>query len=721
MEVAQEVYAQGSNPLSEKRWLDYGFDLESLPRYKLRDITLEEASTKGFSQASDGIYIEYPRDEDSRVRWHRSGFNAQLVAGKYGQRANSLPALYIPHTLKEQHLTDADIPIILTEGEFKAIACDCIANVPGAKPLVIPVAIGGVYMWQSAKRGIDCLPEIKRLCTGGRKVYLAFDMDQSTNPQVSLALQRLADKLSEFGCHVMIMQWPDDQGKGLDDYLTGQSFLRRQRLADLIENAAPSGFALLVMQMNDQFIYDRTQVQVWNRSTGKYIPTNSFKADFFTQKLSVQAGVKNGKTVSKTMTFGQYWLESPIRATCDGKRFVPGAQSLVRADGPFGAAYLNTWQAWGKGSPIKYLKPVKGDIPPFLKYLNATFGGEKTVPSYNGPLSPVDYLIKRLAWMFQQPTAKHPTWIYLIGKPMQGKSKLINILSVLIGGDYVSHINEDNLKSAFTEWMAEKLLVAFDDAQVIERGRIKQTLKRLTTEVRSTVNRKYEQSYSTENYTNFFFATNSLDPLLDHDDRRALVLEAKCEWDKSKGEWDEFDAWCALPSSYCALLHYFMYDVQIDASFLTERPPLTHTRELVTESAESGWDEFLHALTSPIPMQWRAPASGELRKMTPSIMTPEIIVALFTILHGPSDNVLSLKTGTLSAKLQRFGATRVHPIDSGDSRGRLGYRGKITTVWAWESKWIDNTCLDITKHLQTLHHAYPELFSAFDSKDAGKF
>lgn len=107
--------------------------------------------------------------------------------------------------------------------------------------------------------------------------------------------------------------------------------------------------------------------------------------------------------------------------------------------------------------------------------------------------------------------------------------------------------------------------------------------------------------------------------------------------------------------------------------------------------------------------------------MTPSIMTPEIIVALFTILHGPSDNVLSLKTGTLSAKLQRFGATRVHPIDSGDSRGRLGYRGKITTVWAWESKWIDNTCLDITKHLQTLHHAYPELFSAFDSKDAGKF
>jgi hypothetical protein len=63
MEVAVNVPTE-HNPLTEKRWADYGFDSNALPRYKLRDVSQEKADSMGFSLASDGIYIEYPRDAE---------------------------------------------------------------------------------------------------------------------------------------------------------------------------------------------------------------------------------------------------------------------------------------------------------------------------------------------------------------------------------------------------------------------------------------------------------------------------------------------------------------------------------------------------------------------------------------------------------------------------------------------------------------------------------
>ena len=62
------------NELCVARWRDYGFDEESWEKYDLRDVSAEIAGNLGFSNPADGIYIPYPRDKDSRIRWHRTGF-----------------------------------------------------------------------------------------------------------------------------------------------------------------------------------------------------------------------------------------------------------------------------------------------------------------------------------------------------------------------------------------------------------------------------------------------------------------------------------------------------------------------------------------------------------------------------------------------------------------------------------------------------------------------
>lgn len=701
-----------TNQLSFRRLQEYGLfpydEIDELvEKYKLRDISAEEASKLGFTNTADGIYIGYPNDKDSRIRFNRTGFQAQQELGKYGQRPNTPPAVYYPPTIKADHLNDKEIPLLIIEGEFKALVTDYVINGELQKPDLIPLAIGGVWSWRQAKTGTDILPELD-MVSAKRRVYIAFDMDNPVNPQVQKALQRLVDKLLERGAECRVLSWPSTDGKGLDDYLAGKPG-PRDALLNLLVNAQVPGHIQQVIKMNNTYVYDKVQDMVWDFNTGAYIKPQTFKAHYFTDQIHISV-TRNGKTTPKPLALGDYWLSSPARAWCEGKTFAPGAERLVQKSPENSSKQLNTWSGWGTGSDLRKLQPIKGDVEPFIEYIKATFGDNRLAPG-QPECDVAEYLIKRLAWIFQHPTIKHPTWIYLIGKPMQGKSKLINIITRLVGNTYTSHIDENALGSSFSEWRAEKLLIAFDDVAIVERSRIKQVLKRMTTEQTARVNRKYEREYTAYSYETFFFATNSLDPLLDHDDRRALVLEAKCPW--TKEEWQPFDRWAGTPSSYNALLHYFMYEVKLEESFLNARPPITMLRELVAESAESGWDELINMLAAPMPLQWQAPASKDIRKFRPTVITPEMLKALHSILQGPSDSRNEIKSATLTTKLQRFGASRIHPTDSGDSRSRMFFMGKQTTCWTWDAKYAMMSTAQLHTELYAVYKQVPELFALY--------
>ncbi len=704
-----------ANSLTETRLLEYGVfgDTEDVKevakKYRLRDISLAEATTKGYAYAADGIYIEYPEPRNSRIRYNRTGFQAQQDLGKYGQLPGTKPVVYYPPTLAHKHFEDKEIPLLIVEGEFKAIVVDHIMNGGLQKPTILPIALGGVWSWKSKKLGIEIIPDLAAYVKG-RHVYIAFDMDLPINPKVQQALDALVTRIAHLNVKVLI--WNGVQGKGLDDFLCARPAPRASGLQLLLDAQVP-GHLDRIIELNKQYVYDKTQDAVYDFNTGTYVRPQAFKAHYITEHLTLVIPGKAGKMTSKEQQLGDYWLNSPARATCEGRVFAPGAESLVPS--PKGTQ-LNTWTYWGDGSEMM-LRPIKGNVEPFLRFIQATFKNNKTVTFSDNkvvPISsitPVEYLIMRMAWVFQQPTLRHPTWIYLIGPPLQGKSMLVNILARLIGLKYTSYIDETALLSSFSEWRAEKMFIVFDDVAVIKKFSIKELLKRMTTENSVRVNKKYQSEYNAKAYETFAFATNSLAPLLDQDDRRALVLEAKNGW--TQDEWLEFDEWAARPASYNALLHYFMHEVQIDAKFLVMTPPKTQIREVVTESGSSSWDDFLNRLASPMGIEYPAPASGELRKFKPTIMTPEMLKSLYVVLNGPEAEKTQIHGGTLTAKLQRFGGVRLNPNDSDVSYPRITYAKVQTTLWTWESKWIDCSRDRAAQELNRLRLLYPELFSLF--------
>lgn len=690
-------YEQQYNPIATARWNDYGFDPDTLERYKIHDISKEEAAELGFSNPTAGIYITYPQDKDSRIRWKPSGFAIQLSGNKYGQRQNTLPALYYPPTLPADWKKMSTVPLLITEGEFKAIAVDLLVN--RLQLTVIPCAVGGVFSWQSKKMGIELIEEMKEIKWGGRLVYLAFDMDQETNAMVSLALSRLINTLGGLGAVIRVLQWNGQQGKGIDDYLC-QCILPGDAWLDMVESAQVPGHIMAVMEMNSRFTYCEVQQQVYDSQNNTYIPPRSFNSDFFTRSIKVQTGVKNGKAVIKDMPVGQYWLSSPLRATVIEPCFKPGEGRLVQTHG---RPYLNTWVGWGTGLRSRPLTPEKGDVAPFYEFLYATFAGEKK--------EHVDYLVKRLAWMFQQPQKKHPTWLYLMGRPLQGKSTLLKIIGNLIGTKYTANVDESIVRGQFAEWRSEKLLVTFDDSSITDPRIIRQLLKRLTTEENSQVNLKYVKASTQENYFSFAFATNSVDALLDHDDRRALVLEADCKWSWEKGEWSRFDAWRSELSSMQALLFHLLYEVKVDSAFYTEVPPKTNARELVIEVGESSWDDAINYIAmAKTTIQWPLPATERARKWRPTILTIDMLRNIFLLRNGDGEK-FKASSATLVGKLVRYGARRCNPEGATDQRKRIMVNEEQLTFWTWDYKWLGKSREDYVAEYLELRKNLPELFT----------
>jgi putative DNA primase/helicase len=139
-------------------------------------------------------------------------------------------------------LPDPTIPLILTEGEVKALAATQ-AGFPA-------IGLIGVYGGQKARpKGPDgrktgpreLIPGLAAVAWKGRKVFISFDSDAVTNRNVKLAEYHLAAMLQAAGADVRIVRLPaePDGGKnGLDDYLVryGADDFRR-----LVEGAQPVG------------------------------------------------------------------------------------------------------------------------------------------------------------------------------------------------------------------------------------------------------------------------------------------------------------------------------------------------------------------------------------------------------------------------------------------------------------------------------------------------
>src|SRR5262249_41019610 len=139
--------------------------------------------------------------------------------------------LYVVPGVGRLLLADLELPIIITEGEFKTLALWRAAHhgTPG-RPRFLPVGVAGIYNWRGTVGktvGPDggrmdikgAIRDLDWIIWTGRRVVIAYDADAVTKELVRIARSALAAYLRGRDALVGFLEWDIAKGKGIDDHL----------------------------------------------------------------------------------------------------------------------------------------------------------------------------------------------------------------------------------------------------------------------------------------------------------------------------------------------------------------------------------------------------------------------------------------------------------------------------------------------------------------------
>jgi hypothetical protein len=112
---------------------------------------------------------------------------------KYIQPPGRGNLLYFPPGILTPMLEDITLPVIVTEGEFKALALWRLAKYQLPSPSFLPIAIAGVWNWRGTvgkttgpngdRRDVKgVISDMEQITWKGRQVIVAFDADSENNP-----------------------------------------------------------------------------------------------------------------------------------------------------------------------------------------------------------------------------------------------------------------------------------------------------------------------------------------------------------------------------------------------------------------------------------------------------------------------------------------------------------------------------------------------------------
>lgn len=223
----------------EARWIDRQFAEAAFLRRVDSFTGSQLVGPKGGDYA--GIAIPYFAPGSHHVREYRlrrdhpdfeAGVDGQLrVKQKYLSPPGRGNMLYLPPGCDHAALQDSELPLIITEGEFKTLALSRLTtwNTVG-KPRFLPIGIAGVFNWRgviakttsSDGQRINVkgpIPDLDWIAWERRNVIIAFDADAGAKDQVRFARAELAQYLKRKGANIGFYEWHLARGKGIDDHL----------------------------------------------------------------------------------------------------------------------------------------------------------------------------------------------------------------------------------------------------------------------------------------------------------------------------------------------------------------------------------------------------------------------------------------------------------------------------------------------------------------------
>jgi len=466
------------------------------------------AKSLGLYVAKAGFKIPYftPSGEETgffRFRYledTRSGFEKQTGTKpqRYGQLGGTLNEAYFSPSLHwEEALQDSAIDIWITEGELKA-ACATTQGIPC-------IGLGGVWCFKSTKRVMHLIPSLEQINWVGRRVYICYDSDASSNPDVMAAEVCLAKELTRLSAFPTIVRLPakiDGHKNGLDDYLVERGVAGLEQCR---KEAVPFADAQVLHRLNEEVVYVRDPGFVVRRSDFQKLAPTAFVSHAYSDR-HITALTEKGTLTRKSAA--DAWLKWPGRAATQCFTYAPGQpEAAVTSDGK---PALNAWRGWGCAS-------VEGDVTPWLNLMDFMFEGFPESRTW---------FERWLAYPIQFPGAKLATAVILWGRTGgTGKSFIGETMQRIYGSNY-DKIGNTQLAGAFNGWAENKQFIMGEEISGMDKRGMMDRLKEMITEERVQLNIKYLPGYSIPSHVNYYLVSNHPDALqLDETDRRCFVHE----------------------------------------------------------------------------------------------------------------------------------------------------------------------------------------------------
>lgn len=522
---------------------------------------------------SDGYFRVRYLGNYQKVYEQRNGGlpGSRKKAPKYMQKANTLPMVYFPKINNTDWIAiseDVTSPIIITEGEFKAAKA--------TKDGFPTIGLGGVSSWRSMKHGIEFLGSLKLITWAKRYVYIVFDSDYVTNPQVCAELHKLSEYLDYIGAFVYIVSLPHvaDGGKankvGLDDFLVANG---PAQFRDLLRYAEPLGFARSLFDINEKYAYVSNPGVVVELDTGRKISPDAFRNHIASDLRYVSSVLrKDGTVIHQSVKAAPIWMDWSLRNKANSMCYLPGSDRL--RDGVY-----NTWTGWGT-------EPTSGDITPFVELLNHLFseadeGSRKWFEQW-------------LAYPLQNPGVKMFSSAVIHGVfHGTGKSLLGYTMGEIYGKNF-TEISQNDLHASFNDWAEGKQFIMGDDVTGSDKRADADFLKKLITQKEIRVNLKYLPAYTVRDCINYFFTANHPDAFFLEDNDRRFFIHEVVVGPLGNEFYQRYDKWLKEGGAK----HVFDYLLNLDVSDFKPFAPayMTSAKERMIENVRSDLGSWVRQL-----------------------------------------------------------------------------------------------------------------------------
>lgn len=430
---------------------------------------------------------------------------------KYSQARASGSHIYLPPTVNWKTVAqDVDIPIIITEGEFKAWSITKVIDRDNL--LYAALGLAGVTSWTD-KDGLHLHKDLMKIAwkrktsfsDKSRKVYIVFDYDGANedgepNEQVGMAETKLAVTLRGLGAEVHLCRVGRfGPGKGskyaIDDHLN--------KGGTLAEVLASTSIMLNGIDTLETKLYEfKTQYALFNGDVirlkdGLVLNWNKAKIDsaqhYFVQIIQRS----NGATSSKEIPLIEEYKKWSRCCKLEHIGMYPEYQGLQITP----HSCYNLFKNWA-------YEPHNGDPSVYLEFCNYFFQEE---PHF------ADYWHDWIANVIQYPWRRNNTSPQFI-HDMQGmgKSAIPEFIAEMLGmGDNApaAALGPDDLFGNFNGALKGKIFVVVNEPSS-DRADHSARLKNLITGKEIVINNKYGAQYTIQNYVNYVFTSNK--PYITH-------------------------------------------------------------------------------------------------------------------------------------------------------------------------------------------------------------